>query len=216
MDLRQCDVLFDMCVQDEYLGSQAAAPCLNSESLIGNLKRLIAFARLTRQPMISCVDTRRSNQVDREFRHVSPDDNPENHKIGFSLLHDHCVVATDNFLCAPLDILQHTQQAIFSKCHRDPFTNPKLDRVLTEMPARRFVVFGVPVEYSLRMLVLGLLRRSRKVAMIHDACGYWSTSEATMVLRQLHVKGCEMLDTESFIQLTTGGRAVHTLRARVA
>ena len=216
MDLRQCDVLFDMCVQNEYLGAAAAAPCLNSESLVGNLKRLIAFARLTRVPVISCVDTRRINQIDRDFRHVVPDENPENHKTGFSLLHDHCVVATDNFLCAPLDVLQNTQQAIFSKSHRDPFTNPKLDRVLTEMPARRFVVFGVPVEHSLRILVLGLLRRNRKVAMIHDACGYWSTSEATMVLRQLHVKGCEMLDTESFIQLTAGSRSLRTPRARVA
>lgn len=215
MDLRQCDVLIDMCVQNEYLTALPQHPT-PEVPVLGNLQRIMSVARLTRLPMISCVDLRRPNQVDPEVQRLDADENPENHKASFSLMHDHRVVATDNFLCAPLDILQQTQQAIFGKYHRDPYTNPKLDHLLTEMPARRFVVFGVPVEHSLRILVLGLLRRHRRVALVHDACGAWNTAEAALVLRQLEVKGCEMFDTESFIRLVAGASAIPALRSRVA
>jgi nicotinamidase-related amidase len=92
------------------------------------------------------------------------------------------------------------QQLIFIKTHRDPFTNPKLDRLLTEMPAERFVLFGAGLECSLRLLALGLLLRGRRVAVAHDACGYWHTEEADMTLRQLAAKGCEIIATRQLIE----------------
>ena len=120
----------------------------------------------------------------------------------FAVLADHKVVECDNQPCVSLDILSETQQAIFLKEHQDPFTNPKLDRLLTEMPARRFVVFGLPLDTSLRALVLGLIRRNRRVALVQDAVGYVNASAADHVLRQLGVKGCELLTTESFVRST--------------
>jgi len=98
-----------------------------------------------------------------------------------------------------LELLHHYQQAILIKEHRDPFTNPKLDRLLTELPVRRFMIFGVSLESSIRLLVLGLLLRHRSVCLVSDACGFWNPSEADMTLRQLRAKGCHMLTARELI-----------------
>jgi nicotinamidase-related amidase len=150
-------------------------------------------------PVVSCVDINRANRIGSEFVSVVSRQAPDEQKAAFTLLPHYTVVESDNSLCVALDVLQRYQQAIFTKVHRDPFTNPKLDRLLTEMPARRFVVFGIPLETSLRILVLGLLRRKRRVTLLTDACGYWNRQEGEMVLRQLGVKKCKLLTTNEFL-----------------
>ncbi|MBW7906199.1 MAG: cysteine hydrolase [Phycisphaerae bacterium] len=199
-DVARPDVMFDLCVQREYLSSCGVRPCLNAAEITPNLKQLIAFARLTGVRVLSCVDTRRPNDIGADWLEVDSRVRPEERKAPFSLLPDHGLVESDNCLSVALDILNQHQQTIFTKYHRDPYTNPKLDRLLTEMPAGRFVVFGMPLETSLRILVLGLIRRGRSVVVIDDACGYWDADQASLVLRQLHVKGALLMKTEPFIR----------------
>ena len=121
-------------------------------------------------------------------------------KVAFSLLPDHVSIDSDNCLCVSLDVLRHYQQAILAKEHNDPFSNPKLDRLLTEMPTRRFVVFGVSLETSIRLLALGLLLRHRQVVVVRDACGWWNDEDGDMAARQLLAKGCQLLDTEELVE----------------
>ncbi|MFN0135172.1 MAG: isochorismatase family protein [Phycisphaerae bacterium] len=200
LDLGKSDVLFDLCVQREYLVGNGKPPCINAAEVSQNTKHLMALARWAKLPVLSCVDVHRPRDIGRDFVHADEGSSPLTHMASFTVLPDHTIVDSDNFLCVPLDVLARHQQAIFTKVHRDPFTNAKLDRLLTEMPARRFVVFGIPLEGSLRLLVLGLLRRNRRVTVVADACGHWNDDEATMVLRQLDVKGAAVLNTEQFVQ----------------
>jgi len=198
-DLKKLDVFVELAVQQEYLNGDERLRCTNATEILPNLRRMMAFARWGKIPVVSCLDAfpeRPTNNghpivVVASLHRAQPP---------FSLLPNRVTVASDNFLCVSLDVLQRFQQAIFIKEHRDPFTNPKLDRLLTEMPARRFVVFGMALDTSLRLLVLGLLRRNRRVALIQDACGYWNPQEAAMALRQLLVKGCELFTAPDFIR----------------
>lgn len=194
------DIYVEMCLQSEYVGVRRPGPaCLEVGRLVRNSKRLMALARMIGTPVLSCVDVAHPSQMGRDIVDVRRNGNVLAHKLPFTLLPRHVLVESNNRLDVALNVLDQYQQAVFTKVHRDPFTNPKLDRLLTEMPAQRFVVFGVPLESSVRMLVLGLLRRSRKVCVIRDACGAWSEQEADMALRQLGVKGCEILDSHSYI-----------------
>lgn len=194
------DVFVDVCVQREYLTRNGQIPCHNADQVALNAKHLMAFARLAKVPVLSCVDVNRGNRIGPEFVSIVSQAAPHERKAAFTLLPHYIVVESDNSLCVSLALLQQYQQAIFTKIHRDPFTNPKLDRLLTEMPARRFIVFGVPLETSLRILVLGLLRRKRKVTLLTDACGFWNRQEADMVLRQLGVKGCQLTPADEYLR----------------
>ncbi len=121
-------------------------------------------------------------------------------KVAFSLLPDHVCIDSDNCLCVSLDVLRNHQQAILAKEYHDPFSNPKLDRLLTEMPTRRFVVFGVSLEASIRLLALGLLLRHRQVVVVRDACGWWNDEDGEMAARKLLAKGCRFLNTEELVE----------------
>lgn len=194
------DVLIDLCNQREYLRDAGPHLCCNAPSAAHRVKVMMAFARCTKLPVLSCVDARLPQDIGDEFAPVEGRVGPSAQKLGLSLLPDHVVVDSDNFLCVPLDILTRHQQAIFSKRHRDAFTNPKLDRLLTEMPAHRFVVMGVALESAVRTLILGLLHRGRRVALLIDACGCWSREASDMALRQMTVKGCDVLTVQDYIR----------------
>lgn len=199
---RNVDVFVDMCIQQDYLASDGAHPSLNADLIRGNLRRLMALARWAKVPTLSCVDARRPEDVRGLANADCVIGTPGQRKLAFSLLPSHVLIDSDNCLCVSLDILQQHQQAILAKTHRDPFTNPKLDRLLTEMPTRRFVVFGVSLETSIRLLTLGLMLRHRNVTLIHDACGWWDAEEGEMTLRQLAAKGCELVTTRELIEST--------------
>lgn len=195
------DVFVDVCVQREYLSRNGTTPCRNADQVTLNAKHVMAFARLAKVPVLSCIDVNRGSRIGAEFVSVISHAAPHERKAAFTLLPHYIVVESDNSLAVSLDLLQQYQQAIFTKIHRDPFTNPKLDRLLTEMPAQRFIVFGIPLETSLRILVLGLLRRKRRVTLLTDTCGYWNRQEADMVLRQLSVKGCRLTTAHEYLRI---------------
>jgi nicotinamidase-related amidase len=195
----QRDVFVDLCVQREYLTEGIPTCCRNADVVNFNVKHVMAFARLAKVPVLSCVDVDRANRIGSEYVSVVSREAPDQQKAAFTLLPKHTVIESDNSLSVPLDVFRQHQQVIFTKVHRDPFTNPKLDRLLTEMPVRRFVVFGIPLETSLRILILGLLRRKRRVVLLKDTCGYWNRQEADMALRQLAVKGCQLITANEYL-----------------
>ncbi len=198
LNLRSADVFVDLCLQREYL-EDTRMRCLNHGQVARNSHRLMAYARWAHVPVISCVDAFPSTDDEMQPT-VRRTQALQAVKSRGTVLPCHAVIDTDNCPGVSLDVLRAHQQVVFTKEHRDPFTNPKLDRLLTEMPAARFVVFGVPLESSVRMLVLGLIRRGRSVALVEDACGHWSEPDAQMTLRQLGVKGCGMLRAFDYVR----------------
>jgi len=162
----------------------------------------MALARWAKIPILSCVDVRRPQDVLGLPHSACVLGTPGQRKLSCSLLPSRVQVEGDNCLCVSLNLLNEFQQAILAKEHRDPFTNPKLDRLLTELPSRRFIVFGMSLETSVRLLTLGLMLRERPVALVHDACGWWDAEEGEMTLRQLAAKGCQLLGTRQVIEST--------------
>lgn len=209
VDLVGSDIYIDLCVQREYLASASPHRCANADAVGRNVRHLMAFARMTSIPVLSCVDSHRPHDIGENFVAIRGGGSPLERMLPGTVLPRHRVVESDNCLNVPLDILQHAQQAIFTKVHKDPFTHPKLDRLLTELPARRLIVFGVPLESSVRLLVLGLILRGRRVVLVKDACGYFDGASAEMTCRQLEVKGAEVVSAEGYV-----GSAVMLLSQR--
>lgn len=202
LSVRKNHVLVDLCTQRDYLSPEGARPASNAEIAAHNIKHLMALARWAKFPTISCVDIHRLNDVHGTPGPTCIDGTPGQRKLSCTLLPNRVLIDSDNCLCVPLDLLDRYQQVIFTKDHRDPFTNPKLDRLLTEAPARGYIVFGVGMEASLRLLVLGLLLRGRRVTLIHDAAGYWNEADSVMTVRQLEAKGCQLMTTRELIDST--------------
>ncbi|MBI5865219.1 MAG: isochorismatase family protein, partial [Planctomycetes bacterium] len=174
--------------------------CTNSTTVTRNVRHLMAFARWSQTPVLSCVDSHRPNDIGGDFVSKVGCGCPRDRMAPGTVLPRNQVIESDNCLSISLSVLLQTQQAIFTKVHKDPFTNPKFERLLTEMPARRFVIFGIPLESSLRLLALGLLMRGRRTLLIEDACGFFNEAEAGMAMSQLGVKGAETLAADSYVR----------------
>lgn len=199
-NLRESDVLVDLCTQRDYLVNGSGWKVANADRVLANIKHLMGWARWARLPIISSVDERRPDEVVAGERPPCVLGTAGQKKVSYSLMPDRIRIESDNCLCVALDILEHHQQAILSKRHRDPLTNPKLDRLMTEMPAGRFVVFGVSMDSCIRSLVLGLLLRGRRVVVVTDACGYWNDAESEFCERQVNAKGCLLITTQAYIR----------------
>lgn len=212
--LSRSDVLIDLCTQRDYLMPGGARPIANASQVISNLRKLMAWARWAKAPILSVVDVRRRQEAMGVENAACVEGTAGQLKLAHTLMPSRTTIESDNCLCVPLDVLLHAQQAILAKRHRDPFTNPKLDRLLTEMPARRFIVFGVALDASIRQLVLGLMLRGRSVAVVGDACGQWNAQEADFHLRQIMAKGCEILTTRGYVQTHLSRVTLKTDRGR--
>lgn len=198
--LAKSDVLIDLCTQRDYLARGGSRPVENSDSVLSNVRRLMVWARWTKAPIVSVLDTQRREEILGLQSPACVVGTWGQQKVGHTLMPSRAWIESDNCLCVALDILQRHQQVLLTKRHRDPLTNPKLDRLLTEMPARRFVIFGIGLDTSIRPLILGLLLRGRPTVLLSDACGYWNLNEADFCLRQIHAKGGNLLSTDAYLQ----------------
>lgn len=199
VELRDLEVFLDVCTQQDYLGVGGARPVRNLPSVRANLKRLMAYARWARVPTVSCVEHHRFDEVRGRPNPACVAGTFGQQKLNCSVLPRRVVIESDNYLCVPLDVFKQYQQAILTQLQRDPFANPKLDRLLTELPVSRFVLLGVGLETNIRLLALGLLLRHRAVTVISDASGFWNDSDAEMTVRQLAAKGCTILSTNEYL-----------------
>lgn len=184
-------VLIDMNTQRDFLDAQGAAPVANRESLLPNLRKMIARVRAYHLPLISAVDSHRDSEpANPNFPKHCVDGTLGERKLAFTLLQKRVFVEANNSLDLPKNLLKHYRQVVFRRRTSDFLDNPKADRLLSELSPGLFVIFGVGLERSIRRLALCLLGRGYSVAFVNEACGYWSESEADLTRRLLVAKGC--------------------------
>ncbi len=186
-------VLIDVCTQHDFLDSGGILQVANREAVIPNLKEVFRWARTAQLPVVSSVESHRPAEPLNGFPLHCIDGTQGQEKLAFTLLTPSFLVETDNYLCLPPDIGQNYRQLIFRKRTRDILSNPKADRFLTQLDADEFILFGVGLERAIKSLALGLLIRHKPVTVISDACGYWSSADGDLSLRQLAAKGVRLV-----------------------
>ena len=200
--------IIDLNTQFDYLDTSGALPVANLDELLPKLRRIMVWARGNRIPVISSIEAHRPDETGYgTFVHcVEGTDGQQ--KLPFTLLHRRILVEVDNTLSLPWENLGRYRQVIFRKRTHDFFSNPKVDRMLSELAAREYIIIGVGVEQSIKTLVLGLLSRRKRVTVIADACGYWNPGDCYLSLRQIEAKGARviMVDQLDEIQIPPFGR----------
>ena len=77
----------------------------------------------------------------------------------------------------------------------DPFDEPRIDRLLSEVCAAEFILMGAAAEGAVKAAALGLLQRDKKVSIVIDAVGYHDNREAKMAFRKMEAKGAKLVET---------------------
>ena len=157
------------------------------------------WARVCATPIVSSLECHRSGESSRGLPPYCVDRSPGQRKIPFTLMPRRMVVMGDNTLDIPPEPYRKFQQIIITKRSRDFLSNPKADRLFQSLSVHHYVVFGTVVEHCVKAMVLGLLARQNRVAVVTDACGSWSAGDSELAMRQMDAKGAILVTTDELI-----------------
>jgi len=116
-------------------------------------------------------------------------------KVRYTLLNNRVSFAADGNTDLPRDMLRRYKQVILNKRCVDPFDEPRIDRLLSEVRANEFILVGASVEGAVKATALGLLQRGKKVIVVSDAVGSYNKKEAKLALRKMEAKGAKLIET---------------------
>ena len=190
---RQKCVVVDIDTQRCFFSNSGKARVHNSETVLANIRRVIAWTRLkhiyvvsTKQVPVCCCDFQRGNTNGLE-------------KIGWTLRNRRTQYDATDCTDLPNEIVERYDQVIFCKRCIDPFEEPRVDRMLTELEADEFILIGSLVEGAIKATALGLLARRKNVRVLVDAIGTCNAKAEKRALRNMRAKGAKLSDTETLM-----------------
>jgi nicotinamidase-related amidase len=214
-------VLVDVNTQIDFCDDTGASPVRNIPDLIPALRRIVAWAKRNSVPVVSSLESHRPLELSDSGTPICcVDGSSGQRKLDFTVFPARTNIEVDNTFAVPCDLFKKYQQAIFQKRSSDLLLNPKADRLLTQLPVREYLLFGAGLEGSVKSIALALMARSKPVAIVVDACGYWDASMAELALRQLSAKGARVVRVDEILQrrlprpLRYPGRRIIALQSR--
>jgi nicotinamidase-related amidase len=189
---RRKQVLLDINTQRDYLLADGHGCIRNHRRVLTHIRRMMAWARIHDVPIISTCQVHTNGNGN---GHSGSNGTHGSNKVPYTLVANRISFAPDTNTDLPRDLLRQYRQVIFHKRCLDPFDEPRIDRLLTEMKAGEFILIGTTTEGEIQAAALGLLQRHRHVTVVVDAIGSYDLHEAQMALRKIEAKGAHLVET---------------------
>lgn len=188
-------ILVDVDTQKDFFVTEGNACIRNHRRVLKNIRRLMAWARANNIEVISTCQIH-TNGTLFEGKTFCRDGTTGVEKIRYTLLANRRDFAADGSSDLPGDVLRNYRQIILDKRCDDPFEEPRIERLFTEVNACEFIVIGATAEGSVERTVLGLLHRGKKVTVVTDAIGGHDSDKGKVSLRKMNAKGARLVDTK--------------------
>ena len=195
-------ILIDIDTQRDFLIPGRNTCIRNHRRVLANVRRMMAWARHNNVRIISICEVHTNNNYDNGNidRHANNTDGQK--KIRYTLLSNRTSFVADGSTDLPEDILQRYGQIILHKRCIDPFDEPRIERLLSEVRADNFVLIGAGIEDAVKATALGLLQRGKKVSVVVDAVGSFDRQKAELALQKMRAKGAKLIETKKLAGLT--------------
>jgi len=194
---RRKQILIDIDTQRDFLLAGGKACIRNHRRVLAHIRRMMAWARSKHVPIISTAEVYPDNNGESAIGYCI-DGTDGQKKIHYTLVKDRLSFAADGNTDLPRDMLRRHKQVILHKRCVDPFDEPRIDRLLSEVRANEFILVGASLEGAVKMTALGLLQRGKKVTIIVDAVGTHNNKDAKLALRKMETKGAKLIETKKF------------------
>ena len=193
---RRRQIVIDIDTQKDFLLADGKACIKNHRRVLAHIRRVMAWARRRNIPVISTARVWPNDGNGEELAGNCIDGTDGQKKIHYTLLNNRVSFAADGNTDLPRDMLRRYRQVILHKRCVDPFDEPRIDRLLSEVRAKEFILVGTCLEGAVRVTALGLLRRGKKVTVVVDAVGSNNKREAKLSLRKMETKGAKLIETK--------------------
>ena len=171
----------------------------NHRRVLAHIRRVIAWARTKGIPMVSTCEIYPNSNGNHDGNGTTycVDGTEGQKKIRYTILADRVCFPADGNTDLPRDILKQYKQVILHKRCVDPFDEPRIDRLLSDLRAGEFILIGASAEGAIKATALGLLQRGKNVTIVVDAVGAHDTTEAKLALRKMQAKGAKLVETRA-------------------
>ena len=193
-------VFVDIDTQNDFILDDGKLT-VHAEDMIPIFQRLNRYAKDNDIPLLSSMDAH------------TPDD-PEFEEFGA-----HCVVGTEGQKKVEGTVLDNSKtfsyknevktdwasevenhdHLIFETVKLDVFSNPNFDRIVKELDADRFVVYGIATEYCVKEAVMGLRKRGMNTYLVTDAVRGISDEDATEAIEEMKDDGAVLTTTDELL-----------------
>jgi len=207
-------MLLDIEVQRDFFSPGGACFVRPHLQAARNVRRLFAWARRERVPVISTmlrVRPGRRGPLSPVPHCVDGTDGEK--RISGALLRHYVNFGIRNVTDLPADVFGRYQQAIFEKRHTDIFAHARAERLFTQLQADTFVVCGAGSAAGIVQAVVGLRARGFKILLAADAILDLDSPDAGFAWLRMLAKRALPLSTEEIIA-AAGRRAGRMLQRR--
>jgi nicotinamidase-related amidase len=192
---RRKQILIDIDTQKDYLLVSGKACIRNHRRVLSHIRRVMAWARVNHIPIISLAEIYPFEEGN-GANHLCVDGTDGQQKIHYTLVNNRVTYGADGNTDLPRDLLRRYSQVILHKRCLDPFDEPRIDRLLSELRASEFILVGASLEGAVKATALGLLQRGKNVTVIIDATGLHNINEAKLAIRKMETKGARLIETK--------------------
>lgn len=201
---------WDVDTQRDFMLPEGKLYVRGAEKLRPNLRKLYAFARRARLPVVATGDAHLP--TDEEMNVWPPHClvGTEGQKKLPETLYPRAVTVPPDGKVAPPP-LRAGLQVILEKCHLDAFTHPRARELVLRSGIEHWVVFGVLTDYAVRPAVLGLLKLGRRVTVVSDAIVGKAEESSRQAVIEMQAAGADFRTTAAALR----GLAPPRPRARV-
>lgn len=196
--------VLDINTQRDLFYLDGLDPLYQVERLADPMKKLFTWVARTRCPVVSTRIANIAVPGGRPDRRICVPNTEGYRKLPATIMRRRRDMPTDCGTSLPVEGFEATQQFIFDLPGLNPFESPRLDRLLSEAEVATWLIVGGPLEWTVRVAVLGLLQRRQKVAVVRDCIGQRDPYEGEMALRQIESKNIEWLTAEEAIARYSG------------
>ncbi|MFX0206903.1 MAG: cysteine hydrolase family protein [Candidatus Hodarchaeota archaeon] len=190
-------VVVDIDTQKCFFSGKGKSQACNNRTVLANIRRVMAW---TRSKQIYVVSTKQVPVYYSNFRGGSTNNLS---KITYTLCNRRIQLDATDCTDLPIGILKRYDQVILCKRCVDPFEEPRVDRMLTELEVEEFILIGTLVESAVKATALGLLARRKNVKVLIDATSFVNKAAANIALKQIKAKGAKLIETQELFDTPT-------------
>jgi len=188
-------ILVDINTQKDFFLAGGNACIKNHRRVLANIRRMIAWARRNEIRIISTCEVYPDHNGASDPNYCI-DGTEGQEKIRYTMLSNRANFPADTNTDLPADILRQYRQIVLHKRCVDPFDEPRIERLLSEVRADNFVLIGAIAEGAVEATALGLLQRGKRVSVVTDAVGLLDNNEAKLAFRKMKAKGANLIETK--------------------
>jgi len=191
-------IIVDINTQRDFFLAAGKVCIRNHKRVLSHIRRIMAWARTRKIPVISVCEVYPGNNG----ADYCVDGTDGQKKISYSLFDNRINFPADGHYDLPRDILRTYRQVILHKRSQDPFDEPRIERLLSEVRAGEFILVGAAAEGAVLSTALGLLQRGKKVILVTDAIGTHNNRRGELAIRKMKAKGARLIETRRLAGLS--------------